>query len=86
MSNGGRNCIQDSQCTYANLLFNLHDNKYLYSFEEVVLLVLYGAITSSLRTLEAIATLFKTLEFIKNVVFLVIYAHPIYFLQILIDF
>ena len=30
--------------------YNLHDNKYLYSFEEVVLLVLYGAITSSLRT------------------------------------
>ena len=86
MSNGGRNCIQDVQCTYANLLFNLHDNKYLYSFEEVVLLVLYGAITSSLRTLEAIATLFKTLEFIKNVVFLVIYARPIYFLQFLIDF
>ena len=49
LSNRGRKHTQGTKCTYANLRFNLHDNKYLYSFEEEVLLVLYGTISSCLK-------------------------------------
>ena len=72
LSSGCRNCIQGIKCTYANLRFNLHNNKYLYSFEEEVLLVLYGTISSCLKH-KGQLYIVQDSRIHKNVVFLVIY-------------